>query len=132
MGFTHLKPGFLTAAAHHTGSTGVSLAMVAAAAGCCCSIVMPDDAAIEKSQLLSALGAKVERVRPVSITHPGHFVNVARQVRQLRLPLLHNLSKRSYLVVLTLHMTTFLCRNLHDELRLQHSTARSTECATAS
>ena len=35
---------------------------------------------MEKSQLLSALGAQVQRVRPVSITHPGHFVNVARRV----------------------------------------------------
>lgn len=40
---------------------------------------MPDDAAIEKSQLLKALGAEVERLRPVSITHPDHFVNVARR-----------------------------------------------------
>jgi cysteine synthase len=40
---------------------------------------MPDDAAIEKSQLLQALGAEVERLRPVSITHPDHFVNVARR-----------------------------------------------------
>ena len=83
--------------------------MVAAAAGCRCSIVMPDDAAIEKSQLLSALGARVERVRPVSITHPGHFVNVARRVRQLALPLLQSLSQRAYLIMLTLHMTMFMC-----------------------
>ena len=62
------------------GSTGVSLAMVAAAYGCRCHIAMPDDAALEKSQLLSTLGAQVQRVRPVSITHPGHFVNVARRV----------------------------------------------------
>ena len=33
-------------------------------------MVMPDDAAIEKSQVLEALGATVQRVRPVSITHP--------------------------------------------------------------
>ena len=108
MGFAHLDLSFHTAAVHHTGSTGVSLAVVAAAAGCRCSIIMPDDAAIEKSQLLSALGAKVERVRPVSITHPGHFVNVARKVRQLGLPLLQNLSQRSYLIMLPLHMTIFM------------------------
>lgn len=64
----------------YAGSTGVSLAMVAAAKGCRCHIAMPDDAALEKSQLLSALGAQVQRVRPVSITHPGHFVNVAKRV----------------------------------------------------
>lgn len=39
------------------GSTGVSLAMVAAARGLRCFIAMPDDAAIEKSQMLEALGA---------------------------------------------------------------------------
>ena len=127
MGFAYLNVGFLTAAAHCTGSTGVSLAVVAAAAGCRCSIVMPDHAAIETSQLLSALGARVERVRPVSITHPGHFVNVARKVRQLRLPVLHNLSKRTYLAMLTLHMTTLSVVFLHHELRLQHPMARCTE-----
>lgn len=62
------------------GSTGVSLAMVAASSGCRCRIAMPDDAAAEKAALLQALGADVRRVRPVSITHPGHFVNVARRV----------------------------------------------------
>ncbi|KAL4524932.1 hypothetical protein Ndes2526B_g07119 [Nannochloris sp. 'desiccata'] len=61
------------------GSTGVSLAMVAASYNCRCFIAMPDDAAIEKSQMLEALGAEVERLRPVSIAHPRHFVNVARR-----------------------------------------------------
>lgn len=45
-------------------------------------MALPDDAAIEKSQMLEALGAQVERVRPVAITHPGHFVNVARRKAQ--------------------------------------------------
>lgn len=61
------------------GSTAISLAMVAQAYGCKCHVVIPDDAAIEKAQILEALGATVERVRPVSITHKDHFVNVARQ-----------------------------------------------------
>ena len=61
--------------------------MVAAASGCRCHISMPDDAALEKIQLLSALGARVQRVRPVLITHPGHFVNVARRVSSLLLGL---------------------------------------------
>ncbi len=39
------------------GSTGISLAMVAAARGVRCFVAMPDDAAMEKSQLLTALGA---------------------------------------------------------------------------
>lgn len=61
------------------GSTGVSLAMVAAAFKCRCFVAMPDDAAIEKAQMLNVLGAEVQRVRPVSIAHPNHFVNVARR-----------------------------------------------------
>ncbi|GFR45963.1 hypothetical protein Agub_g7432 [Astrephomene gubernaculifera] len=61
------------------GSTGVSLAMVAAALGCRCAITMPDDAAIEKATMIQAYGAAVQRVRPVSIVHPDHPVNVARR-----------------------------------------------------
>ncbi|KAJ1687324.1 hypothetical protein LUZ63_018714 [Rhynchospora breviuscula] len=61
------------------GSTAISLATVAPAFGCTCHVVIPDDAAIEKSQILEALGAVVERVRPVSITHKDHFVNVAKR-----------------------------------------------------
>ncbi|KAG8095982.1 hypothetical protein GUJ93_ZPchr0013g35008 [Zizania palustris] len=61
------------------GSTAISLATVAPAYGCKCHVVIPDDAAIEKSQIIEALGATVERVRPVSITHKDHFVNTARR-----------------------------------------------------
>ncbi|XP_021771379.1 cysteine synthase 2-like [Chenopodium quinoa] len=61
------------------GSTAISLATVAPAYGCKCHVVIPDDVAIEKSQIIEALGATVERVRPVSITHRDHFVNVARR-----------------------------------------------------
>ncbi|OIT00530.1 PREDICTED: cysteine synthase 2 [Nicotiana attenuata] len=61
------------------GSTAISLATVAPAYGCRCHVVIPDDAALEKSQILEALGAAVERVRPVSITHRDHFVNIARR-----------------------------------------------------
>ncbi|KAK2640172.1 hypothetical protein Ddye_027967 [Dipteronia dyeriana] len=61
------------------GSTAISLATVAPSYGCKCHVVIPDDAAIEKSQILEALGAKVERVRPVSITHRDHYVNIARR-----------------------------------------------------
>lgn len=32
-----------------------------------------------QSQIIEALGATVERVRPVSITHRDHYVNVARR-----------------------------------------------------
>ncbi|KAG2553785.1 hypothetical protein PVAP13_9KG621800 [Panicum virgatum] len=34
---------------------------------------------IEESQIIEALGATVERVHPVSITHRDHFVNIARR-----------------------------------------------------
>ncbi|CAK9166874.1 unnamed protein product [Ilex paraguariensis] len=61
------------------GSTAISLATVAPAFGCKCHVVIPDDVAIEKSQILEALGATVERVRPVSITHRDHYVNIARR-----------------------------------------------------
>ncbi|KAL2316648.1 hypothetical protein Fmac_030524 [Flemingia macrophylla] len=61
------------------GSTAISIATVAPAFGCKTHVVIPDDAAVEKSQILEALGATVERVRPVSITHKDHFVNIARR-----------------------------------------------------
>lgn len=37
---------------------------------------------ILQSQILESLGATVERVRPVSITHKEHFVNIARRRAQ--------------------------------------------------
>lgn len=43
---------------------------------------MPDDVAIEKSDLLLKLGAIVERVRPASIVDQGQFVNMARRRAQ--------------------------------------------------
>ena len=46
---------------------------------CRCHIAMPDDAAREKAQLLEAYGAVVERVRPVSFSHPDHFVHRAKR-----------------------------------------------------
>ncbi|GLT40224.1 hypothetical protein SLA2020_143750 [Shorea laevis] len=72
-----LAPGVVTEGS--AGSTAVSLATVSPAFGCKCHVVIPDDAAIEKSQILEALGATVERVRPVSITHKDHYVNIARR-----------------------------------------------------
>ncbi|KAF9110765.1 hypothetical protein BGX27_005909 [Mortierella sp. AM989] len=60
------------------GSTGISLAMMAKARGYNAWIVMPDDVALEKSQLLEKLGAHVEKVRPVSIVDKNQFVNLAK------------------------------------------------------
>ncbi|KAJ2715676.1 Cysteine synthase 2 [Coemansia spiralis] len=62
-----------------SGSTGISLAMVARAKGYQCHIVMPSDQAIEKAQLLERYGAVVERVAPCSIVDRNNFVNVARR-----------------------------------------------------
>ena len=61
-----------------SGSTGISLALMAACRGYGCVVFMPDDQAQEKSDLLATLGATVRRVQPVSIVHPKHYVNQAR------------------------------------------------------
>ncbi|KAJ1839630.1 Cysteine synthase 2, partial [Coemansia sp. RSA 2708] len=62
-----------------SGSTGISLSMVARAKGYLCHIVMPNDQAIEKAQLLERHGATVERVAPCSIVDRNNFVNIARR-----------------------------------------------------
>ncbi len=73
------------------GSTGIALAMIARAKGYECYIVMPgippqlnalDDQAREKYQILEALGATIEKVRPCSIIDANHYVNIARQRAQ--------------------------------------------------
>ncbi|KAM0789569.1 hypothetical protein ACM66B_000379 [Microbotryomycetes sp. NB124-2] len=61
-----------------SGSTGISIAGIARAKGYKAHIVLSDDVAKEKVQLLEALGAQVERVRPVSIVDKRHYVNLAR------------------------------------------------------
>ncbi|KAJ7162134.1 PALP-domain-containing protein [Mycena filopes] len=62
-----------------SGSTGISLAMVARARGYDATIVTPDDMAAEKLHALRSLGADVEQVRPASIVDKKQFVNIARQ-----------------------------------------------------
>ena len=64
------------------GSTGISLATLARAKGYRAHICMPDDQALEKSDLLVHLGATVERVAVAPITSPDHFVNLARRRAQ--------------------------------------------------
>ncbi|KAK3719051.1 Cysteine synthase 2 [Vermiconidia calcicola] len=61
------------------GSTGISLAAVCRARGYKAHICMPDDVAMEKSDLLLKLGATVESVRPASIVDQNQFVNMARR-----------------------------------------------------
>lgn len=62
------------------GSTGISLATLCRARGYKAHICMPSDQAIEKSNLLTKLGAEVERVRPAPIVDQEHFVNRARNL----------------------------------------------------
>ncbi|KAG0144778.1 hypothetical protein CROQUDRAFT_672193 [Cronartium quercuum f. sp. fusiforme G11] len=62
-----------------SGSTGISLALVARALGYETEIVLPDDTAHEKIELIEKMGGTVIKVRPVSIVHASHYVNLARQ-----------------------------------------------------
>ena len=56
----------------------VSLSLSLPARGYRCVIFMPDDQALEKSDLLTTLGVEVHRVKPVAISNPKHYVNLAR------------------------------------------------------
>ncbi|KAJ7143412.1 PALP-domain-containing protein [Mycena crocata] len=64
-----------------SGSTGISLAMVARARGYDATIITPDDMAAEKLHALRSLGADVEQVRPASIVDKKQDVaqNIAKQ-----------------------------------------------------
>ncbi|KAI9338516.1 tryptophan synthase beta subunit-like PLP-dependent enzyme [Obelidium mucronatum] len=61
------------------GSTGISLATISNAKGYKCLIIMPDDQAKEKYDLLTQLGATIEKVRPCSIADSNHFVRIAER-----------------------------------------------------
>ena len=73
-----LRPGGTVVEAT-AGSTGISLAMVARACGYRALLVAPDDTSEQKLQLIRALGADLEVVKPAAIANPGHPVNVARR-----------------------------------------------------
>ena len=62
-----------------SGSTGISLSLIAAATGCQCDITMPDDQAVEKSNLMTLFGANVERVRPAAISNDRHYSRIAER-----------------------------------------------------
>ena len=62
-----------------SGSTGVSLALVARARGYGCLLVVPDDTSGEKLAMMRALGAEVEVVKPAPIASDENAVNVARR-----------------------------------------------------
>lgn len=61
-----------------SGSTGISLCMAAASVGLKSVIYMPDDQAIEKRNIISALGGEVRLVRPMSIVDAGHMCKAAK------------------------------------------------------
>jgi cysteine synthase len=65
-----------------SGSTGVSLALLARALGYRCHISMPDDQAMEKQLLLRHFGAELQLVKPASIANPNHYVNTARRIAE--------------------------------------------------
>ena len=65
-----------------SGSTGISLALLARALGYSAAVHMPDDVAPEKASLLRALGAAVELLRPAAIVSPAHYVNAARRAAE--------------------------------------------------
>lgn len=73
-----LRPGG-TIVEGTSGSTGISLALVARARGYACELVVPDDMSPDKRRLLEALGARVHVVKPASIVNEEHYVNVARE-----------------------------------------------------
>ena len=62
-----------------SGSTGISLSLMAAATGCNCDITMPSDQAVEKSNLMSLFGANVERVQPAAISNDNHYSRLAEE-----------------------------------------------------
>ena len=62
-----------------SGSTGISLTMAAKARGHKAVIFLPDDVAKEKKDLLRALGACLEEVRPMSIVDPNHMCKAAER-----------------------------------------------------
>jgi cysteine synthase A len=63
-----------------SGSTGIALATLCRSRGHACLVALPDDQAVEKQQILAALGAAVLVVPTASISHPQHYVNLARKL----------------------------------------------------
>lgn len=64
------------------GNTGIGIATLAADRGYKVILTMPDNQAIEKYQLLEALGAEIRKVPPVPFTSPNHFFKAARDLAE--------------------------------------------------
>ncbi|PVV04964.1 hypothetical protein BB560_000518 [Smittium megazygosporum] len=65
-----------------SGSTGLSLCMVAHAKGYKTYIVMPSDVSEEKKSIVRKMGATLEIVKPCSIVDPGNYARVAQRRAQ--------------------------------------------------
>ena len=76
-----LRPGG-TVVEGTSGSTGISLALMARSHGYDCEIVMPDDVSKGKSDLLEAFGARVRRVKSASIVNDENYVTSARKLAE--------------------------------------------------
>jgi cysteine synthase A len=76
-----LKPGF-TIVEGTAGNTGIGIAGLAISRGYKALIVMPNNQAIEKVQLLKALGAEVRLVDPCPFSNPNHFYHQARTLSE--------------------------------------------------
>ena len=63
-----------------SGSTGISIALLARAFHYQCNVVIPDDIAPEKVSLLKYLGANITMVKPLSIVNKDHYVNIAKTI----------------------------------------------------
>lgn len=61
-----------------SGSTGISLAMLANAMGYKAHICLPNDTSEEKMQLLRLYGAIISPVPPASIVDPNQYTNIAK------------------------------------------------------
>jgi cysteine synthase A len=62
-----------------SGSTGISLTLASRAKNLRSVIFMPDDQAREKQDLIRALGAQLQLVRPMSIVDPNHMCKAAEK-----------------------------------------------------
>ena len=64
------------------GNTGIGIATLAAERGYKVIISMPDNQAVEKYQILEALGAELRTVPPCPFANPNHFYHQARRIAE--------------------------------------------------
>jgi cysteine synthase A len=76
-----LKPGG-TVVEGTAGNTGIGIAHICNARGYRCVIVMPDNQAVEKYQIIQALGAELRKVPAVPYSNPNQYQKVAARISQ--------------------------------------------------